>query len=104
LGHHVAVTPILRPDDFRDLAAPLVIDANVGGAMRALELAVRSVSPLPPHRLRAEPFSLVLAGPAQPLLPQASYTVRHPVLGPVELFLVPIGRDASSVEYEVTFN
>ena len=98
------MTPILRPDDFRDLAAPLVIEANVAGAPRALELAVRSISPLPPHRLRAEPFSLILAGPPQPLLPQASYSVRHPVLGPIDLFLVPIGRDVSSVEYEVTFN
>jgi hypothetical protein len=105
LRHHGAMTlPILRPVDFRDLAKPLVIEVDVAGSPKAVELAVRSIAPLPSHRLRAEPFSLILAGPPQPLLPQASYRVRHPVLGAIELFLVPIGRDASSVQYEVTFN
>lgn len=94
----------LVPDDFRALADPLAVDAAPGGASVAIELHVDSVTPLPAHRLRAEPFSLVLRGPATPLLPQATYRLRHPRLGQIELFLVPISRDAQAARYEATFN
>jgi hypothetical protein len=91
---------LLKPADFRGLASPLTL--LVGE--RPIPLAVHSVTALPPHRLRAEPFSLVLAGPLAPALAQASYRVRHPTLGEIDLFLVPIARDATSVQYEATFN
>lgn len=91
----------LLPADFRDLTSPLEVDAPDG---QSIDLAVSSVKPLPPHRLRAEPFSLILSGPAAPLLAQAIYRVRHPARGVIELFLVPIGQDKDSTRYEVTFN
>jgi hypothetical protein len=94
----------LRPEDFRSLDAPLTIDLRVGEASARLELAVESVQDLPPHRLREAPFSLVLRGPRAPLLAQATYALAHPRLGPIELFLVPIGQDAQSTRYEATFN
>lgn len=94
----------LRPADFRDLAVPLTMRVRLGDAESTLAFAVESVDPLPPHRLRAEPFSLVLAGPAAPSLPQATYTISHPTKGLVALFLVPISRDAAATRYEVTFN
>jgi hypothetical protein len=37
------------------------------------------------------PFSLVFRGPAEPLLPQRIHRVEHPALGPLDLFLVPVG-------------
>jgi hypothetical protein len=95
---------LLRPADFRDLATPLTVDVSIGGATQSLALTVQSVTPLPSHRLRAEPFSLILAGPAAPALPQASYSVQHPRLGRVDLFLVPIARNATATQYEATFN
>jgi hypothetical protein len=98
------MTEVLRPSDFRELSGPLLVDVTIDGAARRLELAVRSVAPLPAHRLRAEPFAMILAGPAEPCLPQATYRVEHPVLGALDLFIVPIARKASGVEYEVTFN
>jgi hypothetical protein len=94
----------LKPQDFQSLAEPLRLDVTIAGAPVAVELRVESVDPLPPHRLREAPFSLVLAGPRSPLLPQATYAVRHPRLGPVDLFLVPVGQDAQASRYEVTFN
>lgn len=96
------MTHDLKPDDFRALAAPLTIDQPGGGA--PIELAVESVDALPSHRMRAEPFSLVLRGPPAPLLAQATYRVQHPRHGVLELFLVPIARDAGGTRYEVTFN
>jgi hypothetical protein len=98
------MSDLLKPADFRDLPGPLALDLALANSVRCLELAVQSIVPLPPHRLRAEPFSLVLSGPPTPALPQASYRVRHPRLGPIDLFLVPIARDAASAQYEATFN
>jgi hypothetical protein len=94
----------LVPDDFRALAEPLTTELTVRGAVVPIALAVESVDPLPVHRLRAAPFSLILSGPGEPVLPQATYVVLHPRLGRIEIFLVPISRDAKGARYEVTFN
>ena len=94
----------LVPDDFRALEAPLRVEVGSGSSVSALELAVESIATLPPHRFRAAPFSLVLRGPRAPLLAQATYSVRHPGRGMVDMFLVPIGQDAAGTRYEVVFN
>ena len=48
-------------------------------------------------------FSLVFRGPAQPMLPQSTYALRHDELGEVELFLVPIGPGGDGMRYEAVF-
>ena len=48
-------------------------------------------------------FSLLLRGPQEPLLPQALYPLHHPDLGDLDLFLVPVGRDADGTTYEAVF-
>jgi hypothetical protein len=50
------------------------------------------------------PFSLAFLGPGGPMLPQGIHRLEHPALGALELFLVPIGRDAAGVSYEAVFN
>ena len=50
------------------------------------------------------PFSLVLLAREQRVLPQGIYRLEHAALGAVEIFLVPIGRDAAGVSYQATFN
>ena len=95
---------LLRPADFRDLPTPLTLEVSVAGAVQNLQFAVQSIDALPAHRLRPEPFSMILEGPLVPALPQASYRVQHPRLGPLDLFLVPIARSATAIRYEVTFN
>lgn len=94
----------LVPDDFRALDAPLELDFDNGGASITLQLFVAAVDALPAHRLREHPFSLVLCGPRTPVLPQAIYPLRHPRLGLIELFLVPVGQDAQATRYEALFN
>jgi hypothetical protein len=82
-----------------------------------LDLAAATVEPrlrpVAPHdrdfllRLYAstrEPFSLVFAGPAAPVLPQSIYRLENDDLGALEIFLVPIGRDAGGTRYEAAFN
>lgn len=45
-------------------------------------------------------FSLCWHGPRSPFLPQGIYRLEHPALGPIELFIVPIGPDAVGMRYQ----
>lgn len=58
----------------------------------------------PDHAPRKQPFSLILIGPMRPVLQQAIYPLEHPVLGVLNLFLVPIGPDKRGMRYEAAFN
>jgi hypothetical protein len=85
--------------------APLAGSAfsvGAGGHGVSLELvevnALRSLGDVP----RA-PFSLLFAGPQEPLLPQATYTLTHAQLGDVDIFIVPVSQDAGGVRYEAIF-
>ncbi|MEO8054403.1 MAG: hypothetical protein ABI768_04580 [Acidobacteriota bacterium] len=53
---------------------------------------------------RRSPFSLVFRGPMQPVLRQSTYALEHAALGRLEIFIVPIGPDASGMRYEAVFN
>ena len=95
---------LLKPEAFASLTGPLKVSAKIGAAATTIELTVLSVQLHAPHRFRDAPFSLTLSGPRNPLLPQGTYAVQHPVLGVIDLFLVPLGQDAQSTQYAVTFN
>ena len=48
-------------------------------------------------------FSLLFVAPKGPWLPQATYPVKHPTLGTMEVFLVPIGPLAEGNGYQAIF-
>ncbi len=48
-------------------------------------------------------FSLLFVAPAGPWLPQAIYPVRHPALGTMEIFLVPVGPVSGGNGYHAVF-
>lgn len=48
-------------------------------------------------------FSLIFRGPWEPTLPQATHGVDHGELGHLEMFLVPIGPDATGMRYQAVF-
>ena len=50
-----------------------------------------------------QPFGLIFRGPPEPMLPQAIYALQHAALGALEIFVVPIARDAESVSYQAIF-
>jgi hypothetical protein len=50
------------------------------------------------------PFSLVFTAPGDVVLPQRMYALRHAALGLQTIFLVPIGRDGGTMNYEAIFN
>ncbi len=51
-----------------------------------------------------ESFSLLFRGPSEPLLPQSIQLMRHPVLGEMSLFMVPLRQNSEGNFYEVVFN
>lgn len=53
--------------------------------------------------LGRQAFSLSFLGPAEPTLPQQIHRLGHGELGALELFLVPLGRDADGTRYEAVF-
>jgi hypothetical protein len=53
---------------------------------------------------RRAPFALHLRSREATVRPQRTYALRHPVLGRLEVFLVPVGREGAGVLYEAIFN
>ena len=55
-----------------------------------------------------EPFSVLFQGPAEPVIPQQTFTLAHDALGRIAVFLVPVGRDGDPrrgpVLYEAVFS
>ncbi len=53
---------------------------------------------------RQEQFSLHFRGDRRRILPQRTYPMKHDAIGEFDLFLVPVGQDASGTFYEAVFN
>lgn len=51
-----------------------------------------------------EPFALAFIAPRPLRLPQGIYKMRHPQLGEMEIFLVPIAVDQTGSTFEAVFN
>lgn len=77
----------LRLDDAAELPAQLIeARAGRGGAQGC-----------------RQPFSLTFEAPPEPALPQRTYRLEHPQLDAMDLFLVPVARTATSLQYEAVF-
>lgn len=74
-----------------------------GTTPAAIEFVLESATAAGEWPGRRDPFSLLFLGPGEPLLPQATHPLRHPDLGVLEIFLVPISRGADGVRYEAIF-
>jgi hypothetical protein len=72
-------------------------------AMGAIHLLrVEEVQQLPQAAREAGAFRLIFAGPPQPVLEQATYTLRGSRRSD-DIFIVPVAADASAVRYEAIF-
>jgi hypothetical protein len=56
-----------------------------------------------PREGMRDPFTLTFTGPAQLPLDQGIHPLTHPSMGLLELFLVPVARDESSMTSEAAF-
>ena len=84
----------------------IALDENAG-----IDLTLTEVTDVGPKTTRealdagrTAPFSVVFRGPAEPLLPQATYRLSHATLSDFDLFLVPIGPDGDGMAYEAAFS
>jgi hypothetical protein len=91
----------LTSRDFADLPAGALVMEHAGVQLPMEVLQLRDLPPISP---RANPFAMILAGPASPMLLQGIHTLVHPAHGRLDLFIVPIGRDAERTRYEIIFN
>lgn len=71
----------------------------------SVDLRVTAAESVPgaPGR-NAGTYSVLLAGPEDPFLPQQMWPLSHPEIGEHQIFLVPIGRDDSGYQYEAVFS
>jgi hypothetical protein len=81
------------------------------GPSSLLEAELESATPLPSHggprppgAAEREPFSLIFCAQASSPLPQRIYPLEHPVLGRLEIFLVPVAMDARGLRLQAVFN
>lgn len=91
----------LKRQDFFNLGVGELLIEHEG---RGIPMSVVQTRELPARSPRTAPFAIVLEGPATPLLSQAIHPVLHPQHGRLDLFVVPISRDADHARYEVIFN
>lgn len=91
--------------EYSALAERVNEDFKLKAEVGEFDLRLIECGRLTPHpgSLR-DPFSLIFRGPAAPVLPQRTYPLDNPHTGPLEIFIVPIGRDAAGVLYQAVFN
>lgn len=88
----------------RDSFTPLLNTVfQIEWGSHSIEVELTEVSELRVSRGH-EAFSLVFRGPGDRYLPQATYRFNHSALGPIDLFIVPIGQDKHGLYYEAIFN
>lgn len=76
-----------------------------GGATQDLELVeVRDLGRRATPGGELSNYGLTFLARASTPLSQAIYHLEHAALGAMDVFLVPIGRDAEGIRYEAIFN
>ncbi len=93
----------LQRSDFEQLVGQEFFLATEGKElpMRLLEASQLGQTSGNPDRT---PFALLFRGPNEQPLNQGMFEFRHPRIGRLSLFLVPIGPDPEGLRYEVVFN
>lgn len=64
------------------------------------QVRVASQTPAAPQR---RGFSLIFGSALPGHVPQHTYALEHPVLGALDLFIVPIGPNADGMQYQAVF-
>lgn len=87
-------------DDFAPLRDS-VFDMQTANGVVPLKL--EKVGPVGASGRAGGAFALSFVAPAGPWLPQGIYPVRHPSLGAMDIFLVPVGPVPDGNGYHATF-
>lgn len=73
------------------------------GEIEFVLVEARAIEQRMPNAMRV-PFSLLFRNTAVFLFPQQIYQMRHPRIGEVGIFLVPVAREREGFLYQATFN
>jgi hypothetical protein len=74
----------------------------VGDGLELELVEARALTAQAPDGFRT-PFRLEFRGPAEPVLEQRIHRLEHESLGTLEIFLVPVGANATGTTYEAIF-
>lgn len=72
----------------------------------SVEFVLVEARPLPDHAKNPSrmPFSLLFRNASPILFPQQIYAMRHPRVGEVGIFLVPVAQERAGFLYQAVFN
>ena len=90
----------LRIEDFTPHLDATFEIRSAGGVV---PLKLAKVDPAGASGRAGGAFSLIFVAPKGPWLPQGIYPVPHPVLGVMEIFLVPVGPASGGNGYQAVF-
>ena len=100
------IVDVTLRDTFANFAAAVgqPFDLLAGETMERLTLVEATPSGAPHAAGAREPFALLFKGATQTILPQGIWRMRHATIGELDIFLVPVGRDAHGVTYQAVFS
>jgi hypothetical protein len=90
----------IKIDDFAP-HCDTVFDMQTSGGVVPLKLV--KATPAGASGREGGAFSLLFVAPQGAWLPQATYPVKHPAMGTMEMFLVPVGPTEGGNGYHATF-
>jgi hypothetical protein len=99
----MASSPDLASLGIDDFAVHLGADFEMQAAGGVVPLKLMKVDPAGNSGRAGGAFSLIFIAPKGTAHPQAIYPVSHPVLGTMEIFLVPVGPQAGGNGYQAIF-
>lgn len=73
------------------------------GAGQTIDLELSEVSPLK-ETAQQQNFATVFLAPENCVVTQGLYDLQHPLLGKMQLFLVPVGIENGRMQLEAVFN
>ncbi|HNV84941.1 MAG TPA: hypothetical protein PLF92_10220 [Arenimonas sp.] len=94
---------LLTLDHFSSCVNETFTAALNEGEIEFVLVEARAIEQRMPNAMRV-PFSLLFRNTAVFLFPQQIYQMRHPRIGEVGIFLVPIAREREGFLYQATFN
>jgi hypothetical protein len=90
----------IKIDDFAP-HCDTVFDMQTSGGVVPLKLV--KAAPAGASGREGGAFALLFVAPQGAWLPQATYPVKHPAMGTMEIFLVPVGPAQGGNGYHATF-
>ena len=95
---------VIQVEDFAK-TANTNFELSLGETSMTLTLVdIKPMKAQPFPGMLRQPFSLIFRSATPLVLPQRIYRLTNAATGPMDIFLVPIGRDAQGVSYQAVYN